>query len=185
MDKYSETIIESARTYIENLQYVGKHDQKLLNDIYDLMILNHLLDWACTYDIDYQYEIILKRWMDKIINANPLLYKWPFVATGYSNVNTPQTMYTWDSLDNSFSTTILQVITNFGDVEAKLTNTKKLIEKGSTYTTYLQDYEGELINSDRISIIHGVVPVTNASYNKDNGLITIDNVQHNIKINVI
>lgn len=185
MDKYSEVIITSTKKYVDDLEYIAKDNKKLLKDLYQLFILNNMVDWSCTYDIDESCKSKLVKWMNDIINKNPELPNLPYTDKYYSNVNTPQTMYTWNSLDNSFSTTILQVITNFGDVEAKLTNTKKLIEKGSTYTTYLQDYEGELINSDRISIIHGVVPVTNASYNKDNGLITIDNVQHNIKINVI
>ena len=97
--KYTNSIIDSTVKYLDNLQYLAKQDTKTAKDIHLLNIINDVYNQTDWYEITESNKIKVRKVMDDIIlnNSNLVLPTQTF-GTTYSNVNTPQTIYTWQKV---------------------------------------------------------------------------------------
>ena len=97
--KYTNSIIDSTVKYLDNLQYLAKQDTKTAKDIHLLNIINDVYNQTDWYEITESNKIKIRKVMDDIIlnNSNLVLPTQTFEKT-YSNVNTPQTIYTWQKV---------------------------------------------------------------------------------------
>ena len=95
-EKYTNTIIDSAKKYLFKLQYLANNDNKTLHDIHLLEIINNVYQWADWYEVSESDKIKIRKLMDLIIlkNSNLILPSVEFEKY-YSNVNTPQTIWDW------------------------------------------------------------------------------------------
>ena len=96
MDRYFESLVESSNNYLNNLQYLAKEDKKTLSDLFDLQILLNTYNWVVWQSVSESDKIKIEKLIETIILRNPKL---EFVKTSadtyYKNVNTPQTIWTW------------------------------------------------------------------------------------------
>ena len=94
--KYTNSIIDSTVKYLDNLQYLAKQDNQTMRDIHLLNIINDVYNQTDWYEVTESNKIKIRKVMDDIIlnNSNLVLPTQTF-GTTYSNVNTPQTIYTW------------------------------------------------------------------------------------------
>ena len=97
--KYTNSIIDSTVKYLDNLQYLAKQDTKTAKDIHLLNIINDVYNQTDWYEVTESNKIKIRKVMDDIIlnNSNLVLPTQTFEKT-YSNVNTPQTIYTWQKV---------------------------------------------------------------------------------------
>lgn len=97
--KYTNSIIDSTVKYLDNLQYLAKQDTKTAKDIHLLNIINDVYNQTDWYEITESNKIKIRKVMDDIIlnNSNLVLPTQTF-GKAYSNVNTPQTIYTWQKV---------------------------------------------------------------------------------------
>lgn len=103
MKKYSNTIIDATKYYLEKLMYNADNNSKLLDALYSLQILNFVFDWSYMFDfVTEQDRQGLMALMDQIIYKNKginLPYSDSVNELGtnkeYKNVNFPQTYLTW------------------------------------------------------------------------------------------
>lgn len=97
--KYTNSIIDSTVKYLYNLQYLAKQDTKTAKDIHLLNIINDVYNQTDWYEVTESNKIKIRKVMDDIIlnNSNLVLPTQTFEKT-YSNVNTPQTIYTWQKV---------------------------------------------------------------------------------------
>jgi hypothetical protein len=105
--KYTNAIINSTVKYLDNLQYLAKQDTKTAKDIHLLNIINDVYNKADWYEIPESSKIKIRKVMDEIIlnNSNLVLPIQTF-GTSYSNVNTPQTIYTWQKVYDQLTLTL-------------------------------------------------------------------------------
>ena len=105
-EKYTNSIIDSAKKYLFKLQYLANNDNKTLHDIHLLEIINGIYQWADWYEVSESDKIKIKKVMDNIIysNSNLVLPTQEFEKY-YFNVNIPQTIWDWqrvyDRVDNT------------------------------------------------------------------------------------
>lgn len=184
MDKYSEVIITSTKKYVDDLEYIAKDNKKLLKDLYQLFILNNMVDWSCTYDIDESCKSKLVKWMNDIINKNPELPNLPYTDKYYSNVNTPQDIYTWASLSHDM-TAVNYLTIMYELVEGSTSsNVGTIIAYNTSFTTSLS--KGEIIPAkDEVIITMGNQNITCDSYDENTGDVNIENVTDNLKIIIL
>lgn len=104
MEKYLESIVSSTVKYLYNLQYLARVDKKSLTDLFDLQIIQSTYDWGIWTEKSEVDKRKLEILMSTIINRNPNL---TFVKTQfntyYTNVNTPQTIWTWQRIYDNFT----------------------------------------------------------------------------------
>jgi len=95
-EKYTNSVIDSTINYLYALQYLGSDNKKTLRDIHTLGIISNVYNWADWFEIAETYKNKLKKFMDCIIMRNSDLVL-PSIIPGtyYSNVSSPQTIWTW------------------------------------------------------------------------------------------
>lgn len=95
-EKYTDAFIDSAKQYIHNLRYLAKRDPVTLRDISLLEMLLQVYNWAEWFEVAENDKIKIQKLLDCIYLRNPHLVL-PHVIPGvyYSNVSTPQTIWTW------------------------------------------------------------------------------------------
>ena len=184
MDKYSEVIITSTKKYVDDLEYIAKDNKKLLKDLYQLFILNNMVDWSCTYDIDESCKSKLVKWMNDIINKNPELPNLPYTDKYYSNVNTPQDIYTWASLSHDM-TAVNYLTIMYELVEGSTSsNVGTIIAYNTSFRTSLLK-DGIIPTKDEVIITMGNQNITCDSYDENTGDVNIENVTDNLKIIIL
>ena len=96
MDKFSKSLIDSSLKYLKDLQYLAKEDNKTVNDLFNLTIINNVYEWACWFGITEEQNQTIQKTMNNILNRNKNLTitnNTPFKY--YKNVGLPQTIWTW------------------------------------------------------------------------------------------
>lgn len=90
-----ESFIESASNYLHGMKRYARYDSGTLKDLFLLSIIGTLKDWACWYDLsDCEYKHLEELQKCIILNNSDLtLYEVP--KNVYTNVNTPQTDFSW------------------------------------------------------------------------------------------
>lgn len=95
MEKYSLSIISSSIKYLKNLQYLSMIDTKTLNNIFELDILNSMYDWLIWQEKPNSDKQKIEKLMNSIINSNSHIDNLFTTNNYYKNINTQQTIYTW------------------------------------------------------------------------------------------
>lgn len=98
-DKYLESLIESARIYVHKLQYLAVNNRTTLRAINTLKMLHQIYGWAVAMNASESIKESIQELMHCVILGNSNLVM-PEIIPGpeYSNVNTPQTEYTWQDV---------------------------------------------------------------------------------------
>lgn len=99
-ERYTNSLIDSIHKHIYELQYLAKNNKNTLRDLNAFKILHNLYSWADWYSVNEKDKVKLLRLMDCLILRNSDLVL-PIIIPSckfYSNVNTPQTIYTWQKL---------------------------------------------------------------------------------------
>lgn len=103
MDKYSNLIVDSTTKYLYNLQYLGNNDNKTLNHLIDLQILNKIIDWMKWMKYTETSIGKLEKIIYNIVNSNgDLVYFQDITNKSYKNVNNYQTIWTWQRVYDNF-----------------------------------------------------------------------------------
>ena len=115
--KYTNSIIDSTVKYLDNLQYLAKQDTKTAKDIHLLNIINDVYNQTDWYEVTESNKIKIRKVMDDIIlnNSNLVLPTQRFGKT-YSNVNTPQTIYTWQKVYDQSTLTLSPILDQDGNI---------------------------------------------------------------------
>jgi len=115
--KYTNSIIDSTVKYLDNLQYLAKQDTKTAKDIHLLNIINDVYNQTDWYEVTESNKIKVRKVMDDIIlnNSNLVLPTQTF-GTTYSNVNTPQTIYTWQKVYDNSTLTLNPMLDESGNI---------------------------------------------------------------------
>lgn len=115
--KYTNSIIDSTVKYLDNLQYLAKQDTKTARDIHLLNIINDVYNQTDWYEVTESNKIKIRKIMDDIIlnNSNLVLPTQTFGKT-YSNVNTPQTIYTWQKVYDQSTLTLSPILDQDGNI---------------------------------------------------------------------
>lgn len=109
--KYSNSTVTSSVKYLQNLQYLARSDERTLNDLFDLYVINNVYQWACWYEVPEEDKYKVQKVMNNILNKNnnltitdntPLKY--------YTNTNTPQTMWTWNRIYDNLKVNEVNVL---------------------------------------------------------------------------
>lgn len=107
-EKYTYSFIDSTYDFLEKLQYLGRNDQTLVKALSLFKLFHWLYAWADWYEISEENKIKLEKLINCLIlrNSNLVLPTIP-AQSFYTNVNSPQNIWTWRILDtNSNVTTI-------------------------------------------------------------------------------
>lgn len=117
MDKNS--FITSTDKYLYGMSKLARYDKKTLKDMFLLSIIGTLQDWGCWYDLDEGSFSKLEELSECIILNNPDLELFsPQSFDYYTNVNTPQTSYSWRRMfDNCNTSNIDEVETDYMQME--------------------------------------------------------------------
>lgn len=115
--KYTNSIIDSTVKYLDNLQYLAKQDTKTAKDIHLLNIINDIYNQTDWYEVTESNKIKVRKVMDDIIlnNSNLVLPTQTFGKT-YSNVNTPQTIYTWQKVYDQSILSLSPILDQDGNI---------------------------------------------------------------------
>lgn len=100
MDNYFTSIVNSTSDYLDDLQYLGYQNPKTLSNLFDLQILCETYRWMVWQEDTYteaNKECVLKI-IDNIILKDPHLENIAITNTYYKNVNTPQSLWTWQRI---------------------------------------------------------------------------------------
>lgn len=115
--KYTNSIIDSTVKYLDNLQYLAKQDTKTAKDIHLLNIINDIYNQADWYEVTESNKIKVRKVMDDIIlNNSKLVLPTQTFGTTYSNVNTPQTIYTWQKVYDQSTLTLSPILDQDGNI---------------------------------------------------------------------
>ena len=115
-EKYTNAFIDSSLQYLNKLQYLARRDIKTLKDLSLLDIILDVYNKADWYEVSENDKIKLQKLLDCIYLRNPNLTL-PTVIPGtfYSNVNTPQTIWTWQRIWDNLDVIVSDVETiNYG-----------------------------------------------------------------------
>lgn len=98
-EKYTDAYIDSAKFYLYKLSYLAKQDPGTLKDLSLLEIILQIYNWADWFVVSENDKIKIQKLLDCIYFRNPNLVL-PKVIPGifYSNVSTPQTIWTWQRI---------------------------------------------------------------------------------------
>ena len=98
-ERYTNSLINSAKNYFDGLQYLGKENNILRKDLLLYVVVNQWYNWAEWFEVSEEDKIKLQKFMDCLIRNNPgLEYLSTLSCIYYSNVNTPQTIWTWQKI---------------------------------------------------------------------------------------
>lgn len=99
MKEIKNSIVSSISQYLHNLQYLAKNSSKTTQDIMLLIICDKIYTWADWYQVSQNEQARLQNLRKTIINNNTDLVD-DIILTNefYKNVNTPQTINTWERI---------------------------------------------------------------------------------------
>lgn len=102
------SILLSIESYLNKLQYLASNNIQLANAIMFLIIVDFIYEWANWNDEDQQKQLELQFLRKKILLTNSELVDYiPLSNNYYKNINTPQTISTWQRIyDNPVVVTI-------------------------------------------------------------------------------
>lgn len=106
-ERYSNAFIDSSIQYLFNLRKLARQDAQTLKDLSTLEILLQVYNWADWFEVSENDKIHIQKLLDCIYLRNPKLVL-PTVIPGtyYSNVSTPQTIWTWQRIWDNLDGTI-------------------------------------------------------------------------------
>lgn len=106
-DRYTNAFIDSTNSYLFKLRKLARQDITTLKDLSLLEILLQIYNWADWYEVSENDKIHIQKLLDCIFLRNPNLAL-PEVIPGiyYSNVSTPQTIWTWQRIWDNLDGTI-------------------------------------------------------------------------------
>lgn len=144
--KYTNSIIGSTVKYLDNLQYLAKQDTKTAKDIHLLNIINDVYNQTDWYEVTESNKIKIRKVMDDIIlnNSNLVLPTQTFGKT-YSNVNTPQTIYTWQKVYDQSILSLNPILDENGNIIYGEGGGVLLYESNTIPTSAILDNEGNVI----------------------------------------
>lgn len=144
--KYTNSIIDSTVKYLDNLQYLAKQDTKTAKDIHLLNIINDVYNQTDWYEVTESNKIKIRKVMDDIIlnNSNLVLPTQRF-GTTYSNVNTPQTIYTWQKVYDQSILSLNPILDENGNIIYGENGGVLLYESNTIPTSAILDNEGNVI----------------------------------------
>ena len=144
--KYTNSIIDSTVKYLDNLQYLAKQDTKTARDIHLLNIINDVYNQTDWYEVTESNKIKVRKVMDDIIlnNSNLVLPTQTF-GTTYSNVNTPQTIYTWQKVYDQSILSLNPILDENGNIIYGEGGGVLLYESNTIPTSAILDNEGNVI----------------------------------------
>lgn len=144
--KYTNSIIDSTVKYLDNLQYLAKQDTKTAKDIHLLNIINDVYNQTDWYEVTESNKIKIRKVMDDIIlnNSNLVLPTQTF-GTTYSNVNTPQTIYTWQKVYDQSILSLNPILDENGNIIYGENGGVLLYESNTIPTSAILDNEGNVI----------------------------------------
>lgn len=94
MDKQS--FINSVDKYLYGMQKLARYDFNTTKDLFLLSIIGTLQDWGCWFDLsEEEYNHLSELSKCIILNNSDLELYSPSQLGVYTNVNTPQTDYSW------------------------------------------------------------------------------------------
>jgi hypothetical protein len=107
-DKYGNSLVTSAKNYLDKLRYLATNNSADLEALYLYEIIYDMLISTEWYEIEQYKRSHLERFLNELILNNTVLTMLEITAnTNYVNVNTSQTDYTWDTIwDDSNTYTI-------------------------------------------------------------------------------
>lgn len=95
-EQYTNSIIDTALTYLYNLRYLARQNPLLVKDLNLFIELHKLYSWADWAVTSEENKIHIQKLMDCLILRNSdITFPTIIPGTYYSNVSTPQTMWTW------------------------------------------------------------------------------------------
>lgn len=99
-EKYTNSFIDSSHVFINKLFYLGANDLITLKALDLLKMILQIYNWAEWFEVSEKNKRKLEQIMDCIIlrNSNLILPTIVPDCLHYSNVSTPQTMYTWQEI---------------------------------------------------------------------------------------
>lgn len=144
--KYTNSIIDSTVKYLDNLQYLAKQDTKTAKDIHLLNIINDVYNQTDWYEVTESNKIKIRKIMDDIIlnNSNLVLPTQTFGKT-YSNVNTPQTIYTWQKVYDQSILSLNPILDENGNIIYGEGGGILLYESNTIPTSAILDNNGNVI----------------------------------------
>ena len=144
--KYTNSIIDSTVKYLDNLQYLARQDTKTARDIHLLNIINDVYNQTDWYEVTESNKIKIRKVMDDIIlnNSNLVLPTQTF-GTTYSNVNTPQTIYTWQKVYDQSILSLNPILDENGNIIYGEGGGVLLYESNTIPTSAILDNEGNVI----------------------------------------
>lgn len=110
MDKNS--FINSADKYLYGLSKLARFNNKTLKDLYLLSIIGVLQDYSCWYDLSQEDYDKLEELSQCIILNNTDLDLYEGQTDMYTNVNTPQKIYSWQNVLNG-AQNVVTIETNY------------------------------------------------------------------------
>ena len=104
MNEVKNSIVSSITKHINELKYFAKDNKKAASDIMLLIIVDEIYDWAAYNNALQSEQLKIQKLRKQIIRNNTSLVE-PIFKTNiyYKNVNTPQTLYTWQRVYDAIS----------------------------------------------------------------------------------
>lgn len=111
-EKYTNTLISSTRDYLNRLLYLGVDESRTLHDLHTLKLIHKIYVWADWMGVDNATIKKIEKILECIIRSNSHI-RLPIVIPGtyYTNVNTPQTDYTWRRIIDDPDVVVHETIT--------------------------------------------------------------------------
>lgn len=109
MSDIKTSIYGSINSYTNKLTYLAKENKAMVNDLMLLVVLDQVYDWANWMNATQQNLMDLQNFIKSVIRNNPDILNYRTQSNEYyKNVNTPQTIYTWQRLyDKANPTSII------------------------------------------------------------------------------
>ena len=94
-ERYLIGLIDSARKYVHDLQYLANNNRTTLRAINTLKMLHQMYTWAVSMEASDESKKTIQELIHCVTFGNSNLVLPTIIpGTEYSNVNTPQTEYT-------------------------------------------------------------------------------------------
>jgi hypothetical protein len=95
MEAIANAFLNSAKSYLNRLQYLGDVDDKTLNDLSFYLVLNDLLNKADWFELHEINKLKIMNKIEQIVRSNPKLERIVYDFRNMPvNVNNPQSIYT-------------------------------------------------------------------------------------------
>lgn len=105
-EKYTDSLIYSIENYMNKLEYLGRNKRTELRALNSYKILHWLYSWADWYEVSEYDKLKIEELMNCLILRNSHLVL-PEIQpqSFYSNVSSPQNMWTWQIITGNSNTT--------------------------------------------------------------------------------